>query len=117
MTRSKPRTARGTSRGQRPREDTTMPDPADRLRIIREHMAAERTKLPAVDHNGHPITPALPADPQPAPEPAGPRNPVPDPSQGAGRAAVTPEGGAPVPPGLANRAAIAAARANHRPAA
>jgi len=62
---------------------------ADRFRTIREHIAAERTKLPAVDHNGHPIAAPVEPAPTPEPEPTGPRTPAPDPSQGA-------RGGAPL---------------------
>lgn len=50
----------------------TYEDPAIRMKAIRDHMAAEWQKLPAVDHNGRPIPPA-PA----AAEPAAPAEPEP----------------------------------------
>lgn len=58
-------------------------------RQVRDAIAAERAKLPAVDHNGRPVDPA-PQSAAAAPEPAGPRNPAPDPSQGVRGVAAPP---------------------------
>jgi len=96
-----------------------MPDPADRLRIIREQVATEVAKRRPADHNGRPVD--LPAEPaaggtEPAPaEPASPRNPAPDPSQGSRGSAPSAGDPRPVPPGLAKVALIAQTRAAHTP--
>ncbi|MDG4825679.1 hypothetical protein O7635_27860 [Asanoa sp. WMMD1127] len=82
----------------------TLPNPAERIRSVRDFIRNETAKLPPVDHNGHtlpvdeppadddgaailePVEPADGAATVPAAEPQR-RNPVADPSQGG---AVTP---------------------------